>query len=101
MLKTKTQAKVSKLNLNPDKADDFLVTKFNYENVTATEIKELINLLLFSGKRNANEKRGITMNLFEFYKLAKDTLIKERLHQAANFWQSKMTRHQSLLESMT
>lgn len=25
------------------------------------------------------------MNLFEFYKLAKDTLIKERLHQAANF----------------
>lgn len=25
------------------------------------------------------------MNLFEFYELAKDTLIKERLHQVANF----------------
>jgi hypothetical protein len=47
-------SKSFEIKFEPDKADDFLVTKFNYENVTATEIKELINLLLF-GKRNANE----------------------------------------------
>lgn len=47
-------SKSFEVKFEPDKADDFLVTKFNYENVTATEIKELINLLLF-GKRNANE----------------------------------------------
>jgi hypothetical protein len=47
-------SKSFEIKFEPDNADDFLVTKFNYENVTATEIKELINLLLF-GKRNANE----------------------------------------------
>lgn len=47
-------SKSFEIKFEPDKADDFLVTKFNYENVTATEIKELINLLLF-GKRNVNE----------------------------------------------
>lgn len=44
-------SKSFEVKLEPDKADDFLVTKFNYENVTANEIKELINLLLY-GKRN-------------------------------------------------
>lgn len=44
-------SKSFEIKFEPDKADDFLVTKFNYENVTATEIKELINLLLY-GKRN-------------------------------------------------
>lgn len=39
------------VEFEPDKAGDFLVTNFDYENVTATEIKELINLLLY-GKRN-------------------------------------------------
>ena len=47
-------SKSFEIKFEPDKADDFLVTKFNYENVTATEIKELINLLLF-GKRNVNK----------------------------------------------
>lgn len=44
-------SKSFEIKFEPDKADDFLVTKFNYENVTANEIKELINLLLY-GKRN-------------------------------------------------
>ena len=47
----KNPSKSFEIKFEPDKADDFLVTKFNYENVTATEIKELINLLLY-GKRN-------------------------------------------------
>lgn len=46
-------SKSFEIKFEPDKADDFLVTKFNYENVTATEIKELINLLLY-GKRNVD-----------------------------------------------
>ena len=46
-------SKSFEIKFEPDKADDFLVTKFNYENVTAIEIKELINLLLY-GKRNLN-----------------------------------------------
>lgn len=46
-------SKSFEIKFEPDKADDFLVTKFNYENVTANEIKELINLLLY-GKRNFN-----------------------------------------------
>ena len=45
------------LVLEPDKADDFLITKSDYENVTATEIKELIYLLLY-GKRTANENEA-------------------------------------------
>lgn len=48
-------SKSFEIKFEPDKANDFLITKLNYENVTATEIKELINLLLY-GKRNANEK---------------------------------------------
>ena len=44
-------SKSFEVKLEPDKASDFLITKFDYENVTATEIKELINLLLY-GKRN-------------------------------------------------
>ena len=47
-------SKSFELRLEPDKAGDFLVTSCDYENVTANEIKELINLLLF-GKRNINE----------------------------------------------
>ncbi len=47
-------SKSFEIKFEPDKANDFLITKLNYENVTATEIKELINLLLY-GKRNANE----------------------------------------------
>lgn len=47
-------SKSFEVEFEPDKAGDFLTTGFDYENVTATEIKELINLLLF-GKRNANE----------------------------------------------
>ena len=39
MSKTKTQVKVSKSNFEPDKAGDFLTTNFDYENVTATEVK--------------------------------------------------------------
>lgn len=39
------------VEFEPDKAGDFLTTNFDYENVTATEVKELINLLLY-GKRN-------------------------------------------------
>ena len=44
-------SKSFEIKFEPDKASDFLITKLNYENVTATEIKELINLLLY-GKRN-------------------------------------------------
>lgn len=44
-------SKSFEVQFEPDNASDFLATKFNYQNVTATEIKELINLLLF-GKRN-------------------------------------------------
>lgn len=46
-------SKSFEIKFEPDKASDFLITKLNYENVTATEIKELINLLLY-GKRNLN-----------------------------------------------
>lgn len=46
-------SKSFEIKFEPDKADDFLITKFNYENITATEIKELINLLLY-GKRNVD-----------------------------------------------
>lgn len=44
-------SKSFEIKFEPDKASDFLITKLNYENVTANEIKELINLLLY-GKRN-------------------------------------------------
>lgn len=47
-------SKSFEVEFEPDKAGDFLITSCDYENVTATEIKELINLLLY-GKRNANE----------------------------------------------
>lgn len=47
-------SKSFEVELESDKAGEFLVTSCDYENVTATEIKELINLLLY-GKRNANE----------------------------------------------
>lgn len=47
-------SKSFELRLEPDKAGDFLITSFDYENINAPEIKELINLLLF-GKRNINE----------------------------------------------
>ena len=47
-------SKSFEVKFEPDKAGDFLVTNCDYENVTANEIKELINLLLY-GKRNANE----------------------------------------------
>lgn len=47
-------SKSFEVEFEPDKAGDFLVTSCDYENVTATEIKELINLLLY-GKRTANE----------------------------------------------
>lgn len=46
-------SKSFEVKFEPDKAGDFLTTNFDYENVTATEIKELINLLLY-GKRNFN-----------------------------------------------
>lgn len=46
-----------KLELESDNAGDFLITKCNYENVTANEAKELINLLLY-GKRNINENEA-------------------------------------------
>ena len=45
------------LKLESDNAGDFLITDFSYENVTATEVKELINLVLY-GKRNINESKG-------------------------------------------
>lgn len=44
-------SKSFEVEFEPDKADGFLITTFDYENVTATEIKELINSLLY-GKRN-------------------------------------------------
>ena len=44
-------SKSFEVKFEPDKAGDFLTTNFDYENVTATEVKELINLLLY-GKRN-------------------------------------------------
>lgn len=44
-------SKSFEVKFEPDKAGDFLTTNFDYENVTATEAKELINLLLY-GKRN-------------------------------------------------
>lgn len=47
-------SKSFEVEFEPDKAGAFLVTSCDYENVTATEVKELINLLLY-GKRNANE----------------------------------------------
>lgn len=47
-------SKSFKVKFEPDKAGDFLTTNFDYENVTATKIKELINLLLY-GKRKVNE----------------------------------------------
>lgn len=47
-------SKSFEVELESDKAGEFLVTSCDYENITATEIKELINLLLF-GKRNINE----------------------------------------------
>ena len=47
-------SKSFEVEFEPDKAGDFLVTSCDYENVTATEIKELINLLLYC-KRTANE----------------------------------------------
>lgn len=47
-------SKSFEVEFEPDEAGDFLVTSCDYENVTATEIKELINLLLY-GKRTANE----------------------------------------------
>lgn len=50
-------SKSFEVKFEPDKASGFLVTSFDYENVTATEIKELINLLLF-GKRNINENEA-------------------------------------------
>lgn len=45
------------LKLESDTAGDFLIAKSDYENVTATEIKELINLLLY-GKHNINENEA-------------------------------------------
>ena len=50
-------SKSFEIKFEPDKASDFLITKLNYENVTATEIKELINLLLY-GKRKVNESEA-------------------------------------------
>lgn len=50
-------SKSFEVKFEPDKAGDFLVTNFDYENVTATEVKELINLLLF-GKRNVSESEA-------------------------------------------
>lgn len=47
-------SKSFEVELESDKAGEFLVTSCDYENITATEIKELISLLLY-GKRNANE----------------------------------------------
>lgn len=47
-------SKSFEVEFEPDKAGEFLITSCDYENVTATEIKELINLLLY-GKRNVNE----------------------------------------------
>ena len=47
-------SKSFEVKLEPDKAGNFLVTGCDYENVTVTEIKELINLLLY-GKRDVNE----------------------------------------------
>ena len=47
-------SKSFEIKFEPDKAGDFLVTGFDYENVTATEVKELINLLLY-GKHKASE----------------------------------------------
>lgn len=47
-------SKSFEIKFEPDKAGEFLITSCDYENVTATEIKELINLLLY-GKRNVNE----------------------------------------------
>lgn len=44
-------SKSFEVKFEPDNAGDFLTTNFDYENVTATEVKELINLLLYS-KRN-------------------------------------------------
>ena len=50
-------SKSFEVEFEPDKAGDFLTTGFDYENVTATEIKELINLLLY-GKRKVNESEA-------------------------------------------
>lgn len=47
-------SKSFEVKFEPDKAGDFLTTNFDYENVTATKIKELINLLLY-GKHKVNE----------------------------------------------
>lgn len=44
-------SKSFEVEFEPDKADGLLITTFDYENVTADEIKELINLLIY-GKRN-------------------------------------------------
>lgn len=44
-------SKSFEVEFEPDKADNFLITNFDYENITATDIKELINLLLY-GKQN-------------------------------------------------
>ena len=44
-------SKSFEVKFEPDKAGDFITTNFDYENVTATEVKELINLLIY-GKRN-------------------------------------------------
>lgn len=44
-------SKSFEVKFEPDKADGLLITTFDYENVTADEIKELINLLIY-GKRN-------------------------------------------------
>ena len=50
-------SKSFEIEFEPDKASDFLVTSCDYENVTAAEIKELINLLLY-GKRNVSESEA-------------------------------------------
>lgn len=49
----KNPSKSFEIQFEPDNASDFLATKLEYENITATEIKELINLLLY-GKRSIN-----------------------------------------------
>ena len=47
-------SKSFEVEFESDKAGEFLITSCDYENVTANEIKELINLVLY-GKRNTNE----------------------------------------------
>lgn len=44
-------SKSFEVEFESDKAGEFLITSCDYENVTATEVKELINLLLY-GERN-------------------------------------------------